>query len=144
MSLAIITTLITLLGSIFIAGFTYWSTKSKERDAELRKEKLEHYKRFIESINEIIDGDKTPDGNLKFAKASNNLMLIAPQAVIEALNEFRQEISISNAPNSTIEKHDKLLSNLLFEIRKDLKISPKDKKDELKIKLWASGNNRVC
>ena len=47
MHLTIITTLITFFGSILLAGFTYWSTKSKEREAELRKEKLEYYKKFI-------------------------------------------------------------------------------------------------
>ncbi|HQW53790.1 MAG TPA: hypothetical protein PLU69_07550 [Acinetobacter sp.] len=128
--------------SILLAGFTYWSTKSKEREAELRKEKLEYYKKFIESINETIEGDKTPDGNLKFAKASNNLMLMAPQSVIEALNQFRDEISISNSAHSTLENHDRLLSTLMYEIRKDLKISPKDKKDQLRIKLWASGASK--
>lgn len=142
MHLTIITTLITFFGSILLAGFTYWSTKSKEREAELRKEKLEYYKKFIESINETIEGDKTPDGNLKFAKASNNLMLMAPQSVIEALNQFRDEISISNSAHSTLENHDRLLSTLMYEIRKDLKISPKDKKDQLRIKLWASGASK--
>ena len=142
MHLTIITTLITFFGSILLAGFTYWSTKSKEREAELRKEKLEYYKKFIESINETIEGDKTPDGNLKFAKASNNLMLMAPQSVIEALNQFRDEISISNSAHSTLENHDRLLSTLMYEIRKNLKISPKDKKDQLRIKLWASGASK--
>ena len=142
MHLTIITTLMTFFGSILLAGFTYWSTKSKERDSELRKEKLEYYKKFIESINETIEGDKTPDGNLKFAKASNNLMLMAPQSVIEALNQFRDEISISNSAHSTLENHDRLLSTLMYEIRKDLKISPKDKKDQLRIKLWASGASK--
>jgi hypothetical protein len=142
MHLTIITTLITFFGSILLAGFTYWSTKSKEREAELRKEKLEYYKKFIESINETIEGDKTPDGNLKFAKANNNLMLMAPQSVIEALNQFRDEISISNSAHSTLENHDRLLSTLMYEIRKDLKISPKDKKDQLRIKLWASGASK--
>ena len=142
MHLTIITTLITFFGSILLAGFTYWSTKSKEREAELRKEKFEYYKKFIESINETIEGDKTPDGNLKFAKASNNLMLMAPQSVIEALNQFRDEISISNSAHSTLENHDRLLSTLMYEIRKDLKISPKDKKDQLRIKLWASGASK--
>ena len=142
MHLTIITTLITFFGSILLAGFTYWSTKSKEREAELRKEKFEYYKKFIESINETIEGDKTPDGNLKFAKASNNLMLMAPQSVIEALNQFRDEISISNSAHSTLENHDRLLSTLMYEIRKDLKISPKDKKDQLRINLRASGASK--
>lgn len=143
MNITIITTVITLIGSILLAGISYWFTKSKERNAELRKEKLEHYKKFVESMNEIIEGDQTPEGHLKFAKATNNLMLIAPQTVIEALYAFRHEISFSNTKKDQ-EKHDFLLSNLMFEIRKDLKIHPKDNKHNFKVILWSSGNSRKC
>lgn len=40
----IIAPLIAASGEIVLAGATYWFTKKREREAELRKEKLEHYK----------------------------------------------------------------------------------------------------
>lgn len=38
--------IITASGAIVLAGAGYWFTKQRERDAELRKERLAHYKDF--------------------------------------------------------------------------------------------------
>lgn len=137
-----IASLLTLLSSISIVAITYWFTKRREREAEWRKEKLAYYKFFIESISGIIDGDDSPEGHKLFTKATNNLLLLAPQAVIEALNKFRTEISISNQ-NRTQEKHDQLLASLLLAIRKDIGILPADTPDTFKPIIWASGNNKT-
>jgi membrane protein YqaA with SNARE-associated domain len=96
METAIATALIAFLGSLMGAVLTYWFTKQREREAEWRKEKLAHYKAFIESVSGTIEGDSSPEGQKSFAKATNNLLLFAPQSVIAALNEFRHEIRVSN------------------------------------------------
>lgn len=121
-----------------IAGATYWFTKQRERDAELRKEKLEHYKDFVASLSGIVSGDATPEGQRVFARASNKLMLVAPQVVIEALQAFQHEIRISN-DNKSIQRHDQTLSQLFFEIRRDLGMSPADDSRTFQVGLWASG-----
>lgn len=138
METAIATALIALLGSIMLAVMTYWSTKSREREAEWRKEKLLYYKVFIESLSGIVEGDASPDGHKSFAKATNNLLLFAPQAVIAALNDFRHEISFSNS-NRLQEEHDRLLASLLHAIRRDIGVSPEDESSTFKPILWASG-----
>src|SRR3989338_2614514 len=107
MSAAFITAIIGFFGSLVVASLTYWFTKRREREAEWRKEKLAYYKAFIESMSGIIEGDASPEGHRVFAKATNNLLLFAPQSVIEALNAFRYEIRAFNL-NRTREKHDKL------------------------------------
>jgi hypothetical protein len=77
MSVAIITAVIGLIGSLVVAALTFWSTKRREREAEWRKEKLGYYKAFVESISGILEGDASPEGQRLFAKATNNLLLFA-------------------------------------------------------------------
>jgi len=47
MAAEIVTACIAASSAIVLAGATYWFTKQREREAELRKEKLEHYKDFV-------------------------------------------------------------------------------------------------
>jgi hypothetical protein len=138
MSIAVLTAFLTAIGGIVIAGATYWFTKQRERDAELRKEKLEHYKDFAASLSGVVQGDDTPEGQRAFARASNKLMLVAPQAVIEALQAYQQEIKVSNNNKST-QRHDQMLSQLFYEMRRDLGISPADDLKTFQVGLWASG-----
>lgn len=96
METTVVTALIALFGSVLGAILTFWFTKRKEREAEWRKEKLAYYKVFIESLSGVVEGDSSAEGHKRFAVATNNLLLFAPQAVITALNEFRHEIRVSN------------------------------------------------
>jgi len=138
MSIEIITAIITVFGGVILASASYWFTKRQEREAELRRQKLEHYKDFVLALSGVISGETTPEGQRFFAKACNNLNLVAPQTVIEALQQFQQQIKISN-PDKSQDKHDLLMSKLFFEMRKDLGVSPADNLETFKVGLWASG-----
>ncbi len=138
MATEVITTIIAASGALFLAGATYWFTKKREREAELRKEKLEHYKDFVASLSGIVSGEGTPDGQRAFARACNKLNLVAPQAVVKALQDFQQEIKVSNSQRSG-ERHDRLMSKLFHEMRKDLQVTPKDNDSSFIFGLWASG-----
>jgi hypothetical protein len=138
METELITAIITAAGAILLAGASYLFTKMREREIELRKEKLAHYKEFVISLSGVISGEYTPDSQRQFALACNKLNLIAPQSVIRALQKFQQEIKITNDTRSQ-EAHDRLMSELLYEMRKDLGIKPKDKKNSFTVGLWASG-----
>lgn len=129
---------IALIGSLLVTSLTFWLTKKKERSAEWRKEKLAYYKAFIESLSGNVEGDATPENHVAFAKATNNLLLFAPQSVIAALNDFRSEISVSNTCR-TQEKHDKLLTTLLLAIRMDIGVKPNDNPSTFTPVLWSSG-----
>lgn len=72
------TALIAVSGAIILAGASYWLTKKRERDAELRREKLEHYKDFVASLSGIISGEATPESQRAFSRACNKLNLVAP------------------------------------------------------------------
>lgn len=133
--------LIGILGSVVAAAVTFWLSRRRDREAEWRKEKLTYYKAFVESMSGVIDGDASDEGQRLFARTTNNLLLFAPQGVISALNEFREEIRVSNT-NRSREKHDQLLAKLLLAIRLDVGVSPKDEASSFKPALWASGANR--
>ena len=137
MAVEVIGPLIAASGAVVLAGVTYWFTKKREREAELRKEKLEHYKEFVLALSGVISGEGTPEGQKGFARACNKLNLVAPQAVIRALQDFQKAIKPGNDTNRAL--HDKLLSSLLYEMRKDLQITPKDKDTSFVFGLWASG-----
>jgi hypothetical protein len=138
MNATVIAALIATFGSITLAGATYWFTKKREREAEWRKEKLEHYKAFVATLSGTISGESTPADQRAFARACNNLNLVAPQKVIVALREFQQEIKISN-PNKSPAAHDRLMAVLFYEIRRDLNVLPRDKRTSFSVGLWASG-----
>jgi dsDNA-specific endonuclease/ATPase MutS2 len=133
-----VTALIAATGAVALAGATYWFTKKREREAELRKEKLEHYKDFVVSLSGIVSGESTPDAQRAFARACNKLNLVAPQAVVKSLQDFQQEIKISNTQRSN-DRHDQLMSAMFREMRKDLEITPADKDSSFIFGLWASG-----
>jgi hypothetical protein len=138
MEAEIITAVVATSGAVILAGASYWFTKKQEREAELRREKLEHYKDFVASLSGIISGEATADGQRLFSRASNKLNLVAPQAVLTALQAFQQEIKISNASRSKV-AHDKLMSALFYEIRKDLGVTPDDDQETFRVGLWAAG-----
>jgi hypothetical protein len=138
MAAEIATPLIAAAGAVALAGATYWFTKKREREAELRKEKLDHYKAFVVSLSGVISGESSPDDQRAFSRACNNLNLIAPQSVIRALHAFQDEIKVSNS-NKSQEQHDRLMSWLFREMRQDLQIRPKDEDVDFAFSLWASG-----
>jgi hypothetical protein len=134
----VVTALIAASGAVILAGASYWFTKKRERDAELRREKLDHYKDFVASLSGVISGEATPEGQRAFSRACNNLNLMAPQAVIRALQEFQQEIKVGNA-NRSDERHDRLMSRLFLEMPRDLGVGPDDNEGDFKVGLWSSG-----
>lgn len=137
MTAEIATAVVAASGAVVLAGASYWFTKKGEREAELRKEKLEHYKDFTASLSGIISGEGTPEGQRAYSRACNKLNLIAPHAVLEALQAFQS--GTRECENATLGRHDQLMSALFLQIRKDLGVSPADDESTFKVGLWASG-----
>ena len=134
----IVTSIISAAATLLVAVGGYVFTKRKERDAKWRDEKLAHYKEFMQSMSGIIHDESTREGQIRFAKASNDLLLWAPQEVIERLHDLQNEISVSN-PNFSKKRHDELLSQLLLAIRRDIGVRPRDHAGSFHVELRASG-----
>jgi hypothetical protein len=109
MDISVVNLIAGIVGGALGSVSTYWFTKKRERDTELRKEKFLHYKAFMESLSGIMDGESSPEQQQAFQVAGNNLALFAPQSVIEAVNIFREGIRLSNP--TRLEDHDRLYKN---------------------------------
>jgi hypothetical protein len=129
-----ISKLLPVIGSILIASLTYYLTKGKEREAELRKEKLNFYIEFISSLTDNLECGDT-DGGKRFARASNNLYLFSNTKVIQALKKFQDEIRATNL-NRTVEGEAKMLGSLIKHMREDLGIKDKSQNDFDLVNLW--------
>lgn len=135
---SILAQFLTIIGGLFIAAATYWFTKKKEREAEWRKEKLSYYKTFVETLSGVVNGESTEQNQKEYSKAINNLMLFAPQPVLTALYSFVEETNINKSLD--LDEHDKLLSHLLYLVRKDIGIYPPDDLKTFIVHLRSSGN----
>lgn len=71
-----VATVIASLVGIVVAGLTavttYATTKRREQEAEIRKEKLEHYKDFMASLSGVISGEGTPEGSRNLQEPATN------------------------------------------------------------------------
>lgn len=140
MKTEIVVAIIAASASIFGAAVTFYLTKQKDREAEWRKQKLEHYKELLLAMSGIVGTDATPEGQLRFAKACNTVVLVASQQVVQSLLNYQDEISVSNAHKS-LERERQFLNKLLLEVRKDIGISPADDPSTFSFALWCSGAN---
>ncbi len=66
---------------LIVAAITFFLTltKRKEREAEWRKQKLEHYREFLDALSGTAGTDSTPDAQRRWARASNTIGLVASQ-----------------------------------------------------------------
>lgn len=136
------TAIITAFVTIIVSAGTFFLTKQKEREAIWRAKKLSYYEEFFGAASGIVGAETPPEAKVRFATAVNNLHLIGSPGVIHALHSFTDEISVSNSATMTRERHDKLWSRLVWEIRVDLNDPPGRDPTAFRARLWASGTGR--
>lgn len=122
-------------GAVVLAGATYCFTKKRERDAELRKVKLEHYQNVVVALSKTVSAGRTDDDRRSFAEEANKLYLVAPTAVLEAFRAY-QEGQVLPSTAEGIEQREALLSRLFFLLRKDLGLSIANDDRALNVRLW--------
>ncbi|MDY7545489.1 hypothetical protein QN360_21110 [Glaciimonas sp. CA11.2] len=140
MDTPILVAVISAAASLVVAAITFLLTKRKEREAEWRKQKLEHYREFLDALSGTVGTDATPDGHRRWARAVNTIGLVASQLVLTSLWKFQDSIGRSN-PNPSVEDHDRKLNQLMLAIRADLGVTPADEPDLFSFRLWCSGTN---
>lgn len=138
MDSAVFVATISASASILVAALTFFLTKKKEREAEFRKQKLEHYKEFLDALSGVVGTDSTPENQRRWARASNTMGLVASQQVLEAQMKF-QDATAKGNPNRSSEEHDRSLNQLLLSIRKDMGVTPADDPQTFSFRLWCSG-----
>ena len=120
------------------AVFALLYSKHSEIQSEWRKVKLKRYMQFIESVSGITDNEICIENSKKFAKACNDLHAFSPYPVINCLHKYQEHVAISNTDSTPQQKED-ALRDLIWEIRRDLKIRPLTNKNQFRVKLWTSG-----
>lgn len=86
--------------AVVVPAVSFYWTKKREREADWQKYKFEQYREFVTALSGIVGTDATPDGNRRFALASNTFQLLAGGPVITVLHAFQDEIRQSNLDKS--------------------------------------------
>ncbi|MDP9603353.1 UNVERIFIED_ORG: hypothetical protein J2W38_003142 [Variovorax paradoxus] len=141
MDAPIIVAIITAVAGLFASSLTFLLTKKKEREAEWRKQKLDHYKEFMAALNDIVGPPAPVEAKVRFASAANNIFLVGSPAVLIALRGYLDETAESNT-NRSNDTHDKCLTMLVFAIRSDLGIEPNKPIDDYVFRLWAGRSHQ--
>ena len=130
--------LIAAAGLVFVAYLTFVLNKRIEIGAAWRAEKLSYYKEFIDALAVNIQGEATVETHRRFARASNNLLLIGSKKVLAAHHAYREHIRVSNS-NRDYDLDGPLLATLLNALRNDMDMPGGDLIDAKHARLWAAG-----
>jgi hypothetical protein len=125
MEAAVVVAVVGVIGSALVASLSYAFTKRHQLEAQWRESKLTHYRALLSSISDVAVDNSDNGAHKRFALAVNTVALVGPQAVVAAVLAFHEGIQRSN-PKWSLELHDRLLTALVFEIRRDLDIRPRD------------------
>lgn len=72
---------------------TYYYTKRREHEAEWRKLRLDRYQEFLRALSVVVRPGYSYDDREKYADAVNNLTLVAPRDVLNALYRYQDAVS---------------------------------------------------
>ena len=115
--------------SLAVSVLAYIFGKRRDSEGEWRRLKLEGYKEFWISLSGIVHNGKSQEAHRRYADAVNSLILIAPVAVLIALDAFQNQINFKNSARTDSE-YDSLLSKLARAMRIDSQPhNPKDPQD---------------
>lgn len=132
----VVVAIISAAAGLVASALTFFLTKKKEREAEWRKQKLDHYKEFMAALNDIVGPAASTEARVRFAHAANNIFLVGSPDVLISLRSFLDETAASNRdPNN--DRHDELLTKLVFAVREDLGIKPNKPVGDYIFRLWA-------
>ncbi len=124
--------LLALLAIVLPPTFGYVYTKKQMLEADRNRIKQEYYRKYIETLSLITDGEINHANKVVHAKASNDLYIIASREVIYALQIY-QDAQSNRMPNEVINFK---MSELVKAMRKDLKIKTTA---DWAVKLWTAG-----
>jgi hypothetical protein len=122
MDTPIFVSVISAAAIIVAPSLSFFLTKKKEREDEWRKRKFEHYREYLEALNNSVmkEDERTPADNIRLAQCTHAVKLVASKNVIDALvtllryaGEEKQTLASANEP----------LDKLMLAMRSDLGVS---------------------
>lgn len=138
METSVLVAIISAAAGVFASALTFFLTKRKEREAEWRKQKLESYKELMSALSGLVGPNPQGQAKLRFAQIANHIILVATPAVLVSLRGFLDETSDSNK-DKKVDRHDELLTVLMYAIREDLGIVPNHAPSDFQFRLWSAG-----
>jgi len=130
MDTAIIVAIISAAAALILQAISSYLTKSREREADWRKQRLEYYRRYFELLNKVVATKPSDNDRKEYAIASSALYLVAPNEVMLAMRKFQDNNTASE------ERKQKLLGDIVWVIREDLGFPPADDKNGFDVRLW--------
>lgn len=85
MNTPVVVAIIAAAASLLASALTFFLTKSKERQAEWRKVRIEEYKELISAMSEVAGSNPTEMARQRLALASNHIGLFASPTVLRHL-----------------------------------------------------------
>jgi hypothetical protein len=116
---SVVVAIISAGAALAVATVSYTLNKQREREAEWRKVKLEHYREYMAALSAVVGHRSNDKAQTRYSDAVNTMGLVAPPPVLRALYAFQEEVSFNN-PSHSKDSHDQRLSDLLREIRRDV------------------------
>ena len=113
----IVVAIIAGLFSICVAIFGSVFINLNNVKLQTRKLKEDHYVRYIESVHNLAEDNKNVQALKEYTLHRDKMFIVASEKVVKAMLEYE---NVAVGKNSS--EHDKYLTNLVIEIRKDLSI----------------------
>jgi len=116
---------ITLFASVITASLSYWFTKKHQLRLEERRLKEEYYKAFIKALSDVAIDNQDVAAQKRLSEGFNSLIVIGSPPVVKRLMQFHDFARVENTeiPRDSNEwslRHDKLLRELVKEMRRDI------------------------
>ncbi len=106
--------------AIISAALSYNFTKKQQILAEERRLKENAYLDFIDAMNHNVMDDDIQEARERLAIARNKLLLIADSQVVTDLCKFTDYIACDRTGEMQQNEHNRLLTEMLKSMRKDL------------------------
>ena len=116
----IVVAIIAGLFSICVAIFGAVFVNLNNVKLQTRRLKEDHYVRYIEAVHNLAEDNKSAQALKAYTLHRDKMFIVASEGVVRAMLEYE-----ATAVGKNSSEHDKYLTRLVVEIRKDLSIRDK-------------------
>lgn len=116
----VVVAIIAGLFSISVAIFGASFINVNNIKLQTRKLKEEHYVRYIESLHNLAEDNSNTEALIEYTLHRDKMFIVASEKVVQAMLAYEEK-----AVGKQRDIHDRYLTMLVAEIRKDLRIKDK-------------------
>lgn len=121
MDTEILIALLGILTAIITASLSFVFNKKNQITFRERQIKEQYYLEYINSISYNVIAQNVEEAKNKLSDIHNKLLLIGSSDVVNSMEQFHGYLQKNkNNSENSYDEHDKLLTNLILAMRKDL------------------------